>query len=99
LRRIRRCGLLEVGGLIKGIMSLGVSFEVPKAQARPSVSSLLLLLTDPSVELSAISPAPCLCEVVPPAMMIMDYASGTISMRQLNVLFYKNCCGHAAFLQ
>ena len=46
-------------------VSLGVGFEVPEAQARPSVT---LLLADPDVELTVPSPAPCLpvyCHVLP----------------------------------
>jgi hypothetical protein len=38
LRRIRRCGLLA------GYVSLELGFEVSKAQARSSVSFLLLLV-------------------------------------------------------
>ena len=40
-------------------LSLGVGFEVSDVHARPNVS-LILLLVEPEVELSATSPAPCL---------------------------------------
>ena len=57
------CSVVFIGRSMSG----GVGFEVSEAQARPSAHFLFLLPTDPDVELSAPSPAPCL-----PAMMIMD---------------------------
>lgn len=53
LRIIRRCGFVQVGvALLRGSMSLGVTFEATEAQARTS-DSLFLLLMDPDVELPA----------------------------------------------
>jgi hypothetical protein len=53
---IRRCGL--VGG---SVSLYGVGLKASYVQALPSVvHSLLLLLVDRDVELSASSPAPCL---------------------------------------
>jgi hypothetical protein len=40
-------------------VSLGVGFRVSKSHARPSIFPFLLPV-DPDVELSAISPVPCL---------------------------------------
>ena len=48
-----RCGLVE------GSVSVGVDFEVLNAPARPRVSLSLSLPTDPDLEHSATSPAPC----------------------------------------
>ena len=52
---IRRCGL--VGGSV----TVEEGFEVIYTQAMPSViDSLLMLPVDQDVEISALSPAPCL---------------------------------------
>ena len=53
MERIRRCGLCRES------VSLGVGFKVSRVHAKPRVS-LLLLLANQDVELSATSPAPCL---------------------------------------
>lgn len=54
-------------GLDGETVILGIGFEVLEAQARPSVT-LLLLPADPDIEFSA----PSTCVVTFPTMMIMD---------------------------
>jgi hypothetical protein len=74
----------------------GVSLGVSKAQARPSVS-LLLLLEDPDVKLSAntsVCVLPC-----SPAMRITDLTSEAVSQPQLKAFFYKSCHGHGVSSQ
>ena len=50
---------------------LGAGFEIFETQARLCVS-VFLLPADPDVELSALSPAPCLHAAMLPTVMIMD---------------------------
>lgn len=57
LEKEQEKSLVEVGGLARGSVSLGVDFEVSKAQSRPSVSPFLLSV-DPSA-------APCLSAMLP----------------------------------
>ena len=55
--------LLEGVALLEKCVTVGVGFEVSYVQVMPSVTcGPLLLLVDCYVELSAPSPAPCLCE-------------------------------------
>ena len=60
----------------RNCVTVGVGFEVSYAQAMPSVThSLLLLSADQDVELSAPSPAPfaaCHHAAMLPTMMIID---------------------------
>jgi hypothetical protein len=36
----------------------------------------------------------CLPVVMPPAMMVMDWTSETVSQPEVNVVLYKSCLGH-----
>ena len=53
-------------------MSLGMGFESSDAQAKLVAHTLFLLPADQDVELSAFSPAPCLCVTMLPTMVILD---------------------------
>ena len=56
--RLLGSGTISRNGIVRGSMSLGMDVAVSNAQAIQV--SLFLLPTDPDVELSASSPAPCL---------------------------------------
>lgn len=88
--------LLNRYGLDGGSLSLRVGFGVSNAQARPILHlSVSLSSADLDAEVSAISPAPRLPNVtMPPAVIITDSPSETVSQPQLNVLFYMSCPGH-----
>ena len=66
-RTFKECGPL------RGSMSLEVGFEVCFKKYKPGPLSLFLLIVDPDVELSSVSPALCLpAWCVFPVMMAMD---------------------------
>ena len=63
--------------------------EVSTAQATPNgADSSLLLPWDQDLELSALSPIPCLPGLEHPTMMIMDRTSEPVSQPQSNVVLY-----------
>ena len=59
----KKCGFV-------GDVSLGAGFEV--SEAKPYIVVLFLLPIDQDVELSALSPVPCLPTTTPPPMKIID---------------------------
>lgn len=80
-------------------MLLRVGFDVSKAQARLSVS-LLLLSMDLVVELSVTSPEPCLSSgSYTPSMMIVNLTCETVSKSQLNIFVFKHCNGYGVSFQ
>lgn len=69
---------------------MGMGFEVSKAHAKSRIS--LFHLLDQVVALSNCCSA-CLCATILPAVMVMDWASETVSEHP-NAFVDNSCLGH-----